>query len=194
MSRPPFARVAGFAFGAAIALSILAVQLPPGRTAFAVLAALLAVAGVITAGTALRDAGRASGSDESRLRRDGVLGRAIVLAATPTGRRRGERDEVETRLDVQLPMRRRFEVVRRDWLTRAERDRVVVGRPVMIAADPAEPGHAVLVLDIPDVDQRAIAALGPIAGGPGGPLQSDVPSRAGPDEIRRNEGEPARDP
>ena len=194
MSRLPLARVAGFAFGASIALSILAVQLPPARTAFGVLAVVLAVAGVLTAGMALRDAGRGSGSDESRLRRDGVLGRALVLAAAGTGRRRGEREEIETRLDVQLPMRRRFEVVRRDWLTGAERDRVVVGRPVMIAADPEKPGHVVLVLDIPDVDERAISALGPIAGGRGGPPRPDLPSPAGADEIRRNEGEPARDP
>jgi hypothetical protein len=92
-------------------------------------------------------------------------------------------------------MRRRFEVVRRDWLTRAEQDRVVVGRPVMIAADPGQPGHVVLVLDIPDVDERAIAALGPIAGGPGGPPRSEDPGRrASAGKVRPTEREPARDP
>lgn len=192
MRRPPLARLAGFALGAAIAFSVLAVQLPPARATFATLAMLLAIAGVGSAVVALRAARAPRAADEVRLGREGLLGRAIVLGAVPTGRRRGDREEIETRLDVQLPMRRRFEVVRRDWLTRAERDRVVPGRPVTIAADPAEPGHVVLVLDVPDVDERAIAALGPIAGGPGGPPRG----RAGRDDdaaVRPTEGQPAPD-
>ncbi len=195
MRRPPLARVAGFALGAAVAMAILAVQLPPGRTAFAVLALLLAIGGVVTAGIALRAVTMPSASDEVRLRRNGLLGRAIVVASRPTGRRRRDREEVETRLDVQMPMRRRFEVTRRDWLTPAECERIAVGRPVMIAADPAEPGHVVLVLDIPDVDERAIAALGPIAGGPGGPRRGGSTAAASDDgPVRALEEAPAPDP
>lgn len=194
MTRPPLARLAGLALGLAVVLAILAIQLPPGRSALAALAVLLAILGVVTTVAALRDASRGTSSNELRLRREGVLGRAIVVAAGPTGRRRGEREEIETRLDVQLPSRRRFEVTRRDWLTPAERVRVVVGRPVVVAADPAEPGHVVLVLDLPDVDRRAIAALGPVARGPGGPARSEALRDDGRGVVRPIEGGPAPDP
>jgi len=194
MTRPPLARLAGLALGLAVVLAILAIQLPPGRSALAALAVLLAILGVITTVAALRDASRGTSSNELRFRRDGVLGRAIVVAARPTGRRRGEREEIETRLDVQLPSRRRFEVTRRDWLTPAERVRVVVGRPVVVAADPAEPGHVVLVLDLPDVDRAAISALGPVAGGPGGPARSEALRDDGRGVVRPIEGGPGPDP
>lgn len=186
MRPPPLARVAGFAFGAAMALGVLAIQLPPARPVLAALAIVLAVVGLVLAARAVRRRGAPDALEEEAIRRDGILGRGIVLAASPTGRRRRDRDEVDVRLEVQLPMRRRFEVRRRDWLAPAERERLAVGGPIPVAADPDEPGHVVLVLDLPDVDPAAIAGLGPVAGGPGGPPRGDRP-------VRPTRDGPARD-
>src|SRR6185295_2600873 len=98
---------------------------------------------------------------------------ATVLDVRPTGRRQGDRHELEIRLDVLIPTRRRFEVTIRDWLADAEAARVVVGHPVSVAADRAEPGHVVLVLTDDTVNPAAIASFGPFAGGPGGPKPPD---------------------
>ena len=140
----------------------------------------LAVLGFVALGGARRAAELAI--QEDAIRRNGILGRGVVLAAAPTGRHRGDRDEIDVRLEVQLPMRRRFEVRRRDWLDPLERELVVVGGAIPVAADPDEPGHVVLVLDIPHVDPAAIAGLGPVAGGPGGPRRGDRPVRPTRDE------------
>jgi hypothetical protein len=119
---------------------------------------------------------------EDVIRRSGILGRGTVVGATPTGRRRGDLLELDLTLDVQLPSRRRFEARRRDWLTQAERERIVLGHPIVVAADPAEPGHVVPVFDIPDVDPAAIAGLGRVAGGPGGPRRTEASLRPTPAE------------
>ena len=203
--RPPLSRVAGFAIGVAIALGILAIELPPAASAFWTLAATALVIGLALTAVAVRAATRGSGppgNGDARIRREGILGRAIVLAATPTGRRDRDRTEVELRLEVQLPTRRRFEVRRREWLDAGQAARIVVGRPIVVAADPAQPGHVVAVLDIPDVDQAAIDALGPIAGGPGGAIAggaiaggagiSNV-TAASPNAVTPSGGEPAPD-
>lgn len=148
----------------------------------------LAAAAIVVVGLgallALRRRGRSTdlARQEDAIRRDGILGRGIVLAASATGRRRGDRDEIDVRLEVQLPMRRRFEVRRRDWLDADERGRLAVGAAIPVAADPNEPGHVVLVLDIPEVDPAAIAGLGPVAGGHGGPPRGDRPIRPTRDE------------
>jgi hypothetical protein len=201
MGRPPLARVAGFALGVAIALAIVAVEFEPARTLWLTLAFATAVVGAALAILALRAARRPADADAARIRSDGILGRGTVLRLTPTGRRRGATAEVELDLEVQLPMRRRFEVRVRDWLEPDARRSVVVGGSVVVAADPAEPGHVVLVLDIPEVDAAAIAGLGPIAGGPGGPRQGHATPPGGreagaPEEerLRPTAGGPAADP
>ncbi|HEY7132344.1 MAG TPA: hypothetical protein VH440_08820 [Candidatus Limnocylindrales bacterium] len=122
----------------------------------------------------LFDRGGAARAEADRIRREGIVGRASVIGTSGTGRRRDDRFETELRVEVLLPRRRRFETTIRDWLTAAERKRVGIGQSVPIAADPAQPGHVVLLLDADRVDPRAIAALGPIAGGPGGPRVADV--------------------
>jgi hypothetical protein len=124
---------------------------------------------------ALLDRGRARAEDD-RIRREGIVGRATVIGTSGTGRKRDDRFETELRVEVLLPRRRRFETTIRDWLTAAERKRVGIGQSVPIAGDPAQPGHVVLLLEADRVDPRAIAALGPIAGGPGGPRVDDVGS------------------
>ena len=137
----------------------------------------LAVLGLVALARSRR--GTALDADENRIRHDGILGRAIVVAARSTGQRRGGREEVELALDVQLPMRRRFQIRRTDWLDARERAMVVVGRPIVVAGDQSEPGHIVPVFDIADVDQAAIDGLGPIAGGPGGPKRDPAVTSSG---------------
>ncbi len=122
----------------------------------------------------LFDRGAAARAADDRIRREGIVGRASVIGMSGTGRKRGDRYETTLRVEVLLPRRRRFETTIRDWLTAAERKRVGIGQSVPIAADPAQPGHVVLFLDADRVDPRAIAALGPIAGGPGGPRPADL--------------------
>jgi hypothetical protein len=187
MRRPPLSRVAGFALGSAVAFVILAVEVPPARPLWLGLAAIAGIAGTVLSVVALRQSSRSAPSDEAAIRARGILGRAIVIAAIPTGRRRGQAEEVDLTLEVQLPTRRRFEIRRRDWLEPRERAMIVVGRPIVVAAAPDEPGHVVPVLDIPEVDEAAIDALGPVAGGPGGPRRRlrDVSSREGEREARR---------
>jgi hypothetical protein len=158
---------------------LVAVAFDTGQILALAIAAAVAIVVAIVALLALRGRGRSTdlARQEDAIRRDGILGRGIVLAASPTGRHRGDRDEIDLRLEVQLPMRRRFEVRRRDWLDADERGRLAVGAAIPVAADPNEPGHVVLVLDIPEVDPAAIAGLGPVAGGPGGPPRGDRPIR-----------------
>ena len=109
-----------------------------------------------------------------------------MLAAEP--RRTGPDGRVETqlRLDVALSRHRRFttEIVAR--LDASERDRVRVGVVVPIAADLQELGHVVLDLEQMAVNDEAVTALGPIAGGPGGPkpLEGVDRDRPGPDAGR----------
>src|SRR4051794_18950363 len=144
MRRPPLARVAGFVLGVAVAFVILAVEIEPARTLWLTLAVVTAVVGTVLAIVALRTARVQTDPDSARIQADGILGRATVLRLTPTGRRRGEPSEGEPALEVQLPMRRRSQGSVRDWLEPDPATRFVVGRPVVVPADPAEPGHVVL--------------------------------------------------
>jgi hypothetical protein len=135
----------------------------------------------------LFDGGAASRARDDRIRREGIVGRASVIGMSGSGRKRNDRFETELRVEVLLPRRRRFETTIHDWLTAAERKRVGIGQSVPIAADPEQPGHVVLLLEADAVDPKAIAALGPIAGGPGGPkLEAS--------DERREPVEPAIDP
>jgi hypothetical protein len=117
-----------------------------------------------------------SSSDDARIRLEGHVGRAIVLAVEPLGRERDGRVETRIGLDVSLPRHRRFTTEIVDRLDPVGRTRVRVGAVVPVAADRAELGHVVLDLDLLAVNEEAIAALGPIAGGPGGPVRP----RSGP--------------
>jgi hypothetical protein len=114
------------------------------------------------------------------IRDDGLIGRGTILGIKPgpwhtVGGRGPRRREVEIELEVHLPRHQRFTTVAREWLNAATLATLRVGDPVPIAADPAEPGHVVLALDHSLVDPAAIAALGPIAGGPGGPVSRPTP-------------------
>jgi hypothetical protein len=123
------------------------------------------------------------GSDdpnEARIRLEGFPGRATVVAIRPTGRLRGDRREIDLTLDVYLGRSRTFRVAIRPWVLDAEMARLQPGRAVPVAADHAEPGHVVLALDMDEV--RSIAGLGPVAGGPGGPVSP--PRRSGPEGDR----------
>ncbi len=105
--------------------------------------------------------------DAERIRLDGFPGRGTVVSATPTGRVRDARREVDLELEVFIPRLRSFRSELRPWVTDAELGRLVPGQAVPVAADRAEPGHVVLAFDMDEV--RSIAGLGPFAGGPGGP-------------------------
>jgi hypothetical protein len=118
--------------------------------------------------------------DDARIRLEGFPGRGTVVAIRPTGRRRGERREVDLTLDVYLGRSRTFRVAIRPWVLDAELARLQPGRAVPVAADHAEPGHVVLAFDMDEV--RSIAGLGPVAGGPGGPLSPR--RRSGPEDDR----------
>ena len=114
--------------------------------------------------------------DETRIRREGHVGRAIVRSVVPLSTERNGRVETRLGLDVLLPRHRRFTTEIVAELDAAGRERVRVGAVVPIAADLAELGHVVLDLDQLSVNQEAVDALGPIAGGPGGPVRP----RSGP--------------
>lgn len=123
---------------------------------------------------------RASDVDDDRIRREGHPGRGTVVAVSDTGRRRhDERVEVDLELDVYLGRSRAFRVEIRPWVTPAERRKLIVGRAVPVAADPADPGHVVLAFEWDE--PVSIDGLGPVAGGPGGP------------PIRRRRPEPGDD-
>ena len=112
-------------------------------------------------------------ADAARIRREGHVGRAIVVAVEPLRGVDAEgRVETRIRLDVLLPRHRRFTTEIVDRLDAGGRARVRPGAVVPVAADLAELGHVVLDLDQLAVNAEAIAALGPIAGGPGGPRRS----------------------
>jgi hypothetical protein len=114
--------------------------------------------------------GRGPGDDanDERIRRDGYPGRGTVVAVEPTGRTARGRHEVDLTLDVYLGRSRTFRVAIRPWVLDAELARLRPGQAVPVAADHAEPGHVVLAFDMDEV--RSIAGLGPVAGGPGGPI------------------------
>ena len=184
-------RLAGFAIGAAIAFVVLAIQLPPLAGVWLALAIVSGLIGGILATTAFR---RARGAVGDRTLRDrGLLARATVLAATPTGRTRGDETEVDLELEVLVPGRRRYVVRHREWLDPAARSRIAVGRPLPIAVDPRDPARVVLAFEHDVPDPRAIAGLGPFAGGPGGAAVRPAAER---DDVSRRdppEGEPAGD-
>jgi hypothetical protein len=118
--------------------------------------------------------------DAARIRREGYPGRGTVVAILPTGRTRLGRHEIDLTLDVYLGRSRTFRVAIRPWVCDAELARLVPGQAVPIAADHAEPGHVVLAFDMDEV--RLIEGLGPVAGGPGGPVS---PRPAAEPEERR---------
>jgi hypothetical protein len=128
----------------------------------------------------LRRRGAAEDPDAARIRLEGYPGRGTVVAVRPTGRRRSQRREVDLTLDVYLGRSRTFRVVIRPWVLDAELARLQPGQAVPVAADHAEPGHVVLAFDMDEV--RSIEGLGPVAGGPGGPVRP--PSRSGPEDDR----------
>lgn len=130
--------------------------------------------------TILRRRGPADEAGDARLRREGFPGRGTVVAVRPTGRTTDGRREVDLTLDVFIPRRRQFRVDLRPWVTATELARLEPGRAVPIAADQARPGQVVLAFDMDET--RSIAGLGPVAGGPGGPL--NPPSRREPEGDR----------
>jgi hypothetical protein len=109
-------------------------------------------------------------ADDARIRRDGYPGRGTVIDCRPTGRSHAGRREVDLKLDVYLGRSRSFAVTIRPWVTDAELGRLETGRAVPVAADHAEPGHVVLAFDMDE--PQSIAGLGPVAGGPGGPVRT----------------------
>jgi hypothetical protein len=123
-----------------------------------------------------------SADDEARIRREGHVGRAIVLSVVRVSTERNGRVETRLGLDVLLPRYRRFTTEIVAELDSAGRERVRVGAVVPIAADLAELGHVVLDLEQLAVNQEAVEALGPIAGGPGGPVRPR--SGPGPEDER----------
>jgi hypothetical protein len=155
---------------------------PAGGVADAIGLVAVGTAAILVAMLVMRTR-RQSGSDaddERRIRMDGLVGRATVLDMRYTGHRRGSDREAELRLEVLLPRRRRFTIERNDWLDLEGQKRVRIGQSIPVAADQAQPGHVVLALDMDEV--RSIAGLGPVAGGPGGPLSP--PTRSGPEGDR----------
>jgi hypothetical protein len=169
------ALLVGIAAGLLIGLARLATN--GSVTPWIVLAVVAAV--VLTAGLAIRQRAaavrsRAAGDDE--LSRRGLIGRATVLDARPTGHVAGDRHEYDLRLEVQLPRRRRFETDVRTLVPDSARERLRPGLAIVVAADPAEPGHVVPAFNVDEL--VSIAGLGPFAGGPGGPLSP--PSPPGP--------------
>jgi hypothetical protein len=148
-------------------------------------ATLLAIglAVVLTIGLAIRRRNSASGAlggVDDDIRSRGLIGRATVITARPTGRVDGDRHEFDLHLEVQLPRRRRFETDVRSLVPDSFADRLRPGVLIAVAADPAEPGHVVPAFDIDEL--VSIAGLGPFAGGPGGPL--NPPSPPGPEDDR----------
>lgn len=119
-------------------------------------------------------------ADDARIRHEGYPGRGTVVAVQPTGRTDRGSHEIDLTLDVYLGHPRTFRVAIRPWVSDAELTRLVPGQAVPIAADHAEPGHVVLAFDMDEV--RSIEGLGPVAGGPGGPLNPS--SAAEPEETR----------
>lgn len=114
---------------------------------------------------------RLSGESDDDIRRRGLIGRATVVSARPTGHVVGDRHEFDLHLEVQLPRRRRFETDFRALVPNSWSTRVQPGGLIAVAADPSEPGHVVPVFDLDEL--VSIAGLGPFAGGPGGPRASN---------------------
>lgn len=138
-----------------------------GRARFVAFAAIAIVVPVAVARSRAR---RRLAEAEAEIRMSGLVGRGTVLAARQTGRSDGEgRHEVELQLDVYVPQFRRFVSSTVAWVTTAQLDRLAVGKAVPITADPADPGHVVVAFDMDD--PVSIEGLGPVAGGPGGPVR-----------------------
>ena len=128
----------------------------------------------------LRGRGPGSDADDVRIRREGYPGRRTVVAGRPTGRTGEGRREIDLTLDVYLGRSRTFRVAIQPWVLDAELARLRPGQAIPVTADHAEPGHVVLAFDMAEV--RSIAGLGPVAGGPGGPVR---PSSRGEREADR---------
>jgi hypothetical protein len=124
--------------------------------------------------------GRPDDADDDRIRRDGYPGRGTVVSVAPTGRTDRDHREVELILDVYLGRSRTFRVEIRPWITEPQLARLQPGEAVPVAADHDEPGHVVLAFEMDD--PVSIAGLGPIAGGPGGPLPIADPVSPSPEE------------
>lgn len=125
-----------------------------------------------------------TGGADDDIRKRGLIGRATVIAARPTGHVEGDRREFDLHLEVQLPRRRRFETDVRTLVPDSWADRIRPGGLIAVAADPAQPGHVVPAFDVDEL--VSIAGLGPFAGGRGGPrpLEGVDPDRRGPDDGR----------
>ena len=126
----------------------------------------------LTIGLAIRrrSAARSSPIDaDDAIRRGGLIGRATVISARPTGHVDRDRHEFDLHLEVQLPRRRRFQTDVRSMVPDTWADRVKPGGVIAIAADPVDPGHVVPAYDIDEL--VSIAGLGPLAGGPGRPAR-----------------------
>jgi hypothetical protein len=117
-------------------------------------------------------------AEDARIRREGYPGRGTVVAVRPTGRMDRGRREIDLTLDVYLGRSRTFRVTIRPWVLDTELARLQSGRAVPVAADHAEPGHVVLALDMDEV--VSIDGIGPVAGGPGGPISPR--SQPGPED------------
>lgn len=118
--------------------------------------------------------------DAARIRAEGHPGRGTVVSVSETGRMRENRREVDLTLDVYLGRSRSFRSEIRALVTDAELARLRPGQAVPVAGDHDEPGHVVLSFDLDTVDPRAVAGLGPFAGGPGGSKPPDDVRRDGP--------------
>ena len=146
-----------------------------GRARFVAFAAIAIVVPVAVARSRAR---RRLAEAEAEIRMSGLVGRGTVLAARRTGRTDSAgHHEVELQLDVYVPQFRRFVSSTVASVTTAQLDRLEAGKAVPITADP---GHVVVAFDMDD--PVSIEGLGPVAGGPGGPVR---PLRGGgPDSGR----------
>lgn len=156
-------RLAGYAIGAAIVFVILAVQLPPLAPLWLCLAIVSGVVGGILAITAFRLV-----RGDASVRNSGLLGRATILRATPTGRTRGDEAEIDLEVEVLVPGRERFVARRRQWLRDKVRASIVLGRSVPLTGHLDDPDGVVLAFDHERPEPQAIAGPGAFAGTAGG--------------------------
>lgn len=138
------------------------------------LSVVVAVGLTISLALRKRMAARGSGGGaDDGIGRRGIIGRATLISARPTGRADAGRHEYDLRLEVLLPRRRRFDTEVRSWVPDSFRERLRPGQAIAVAADPAEPGHVLPAFDMDEL--VSIAGLGPFAGGPGGPFNPPTP-------------------
>jgi hypothetical protein len=127
------------------------------------------------------DVGRQAAADAA-IRLTGLLGRGTIQTVRDTGRFDGRRHAVSLEVEVLLPRRRRFVTTIAAWVGEPDRARLRPGATIPVVANRLQPGQVVLDLEQFVVNDEAIAALGPIAGGPGGPVSRS--SSAEPERDR----------